>query len=230
MKRFWSEVAAVECDGGWGVTLDGKLLRTPARATLAVPGEALVQAIVAEWAGADTTVDPRAMPLTGLANAAIDRVGPDPARFASDLANYAEADLLCYRAENPAKLVAAQAAEWNPLLAWARRRFDVDFVVTSGIIHVAQPGATVARLGHEVAALDPFRLAGISPLVTIGGSLVAALAVVEEAMALDMIWSAVSLDERWQIEQWGDDAEAVASLAGRRADFQAAARFLALLA
>ena len=229
MKRFWTDVAAVAGDGGWGVTLDGKPLRTPARAALAVPAEALVRGIVAEWAGADTTVDPRAMPLTGLANAAIDRVAPDPARFAADLAKYAEADLLCYRAENPAKLVAAQAAEWDPLLAWARRRFDVDFAVTSGIVHVAQPAATVARLGHAVAALDPFRLAGLSPLVTIGGSLVAALGVVDEAMPIEAIWSAVSLDERWQIEQWGDDAEAVASLANRRADFDAAARFLTLL-
>ena len=229
MKRFWTDVATVAGDGGWGVTLDGKPLRTPARMALAVPGEALVRGIVAEWAGAGATVDPRAMPLTGLANAAIDRVGPDPARVAADLAKYAEADLLCYRAENPAKLVAAQAAEWDPLLAWARRRFDVDFAVTRGIVHVAQPAATVTRLGHAVAALDPFRLAGLSPLVTIGGSLVAALAVVEEAMPVEAIWSAVSLDERWQIEQWGDDAEAVASLAGRRADFEAAARFLALL-
>ncbi|WP_309610819.1 ATP12 family protein [Sphingomonas sp.] len=229
MNRFWTDAAVAASDGGWGVTLDGKPLRTPARAALAVPAEALVRGIVAEWAGADTTVDPRAMPLTGLANAAIDRVAPDPARFAADLAKYAEADLLCYRAENPAKLVAAQAAEWDPLLAWARRRFDVDFAVTSGIIHVAQPTATVVRLGHAVAALDPFRLAGVSPLVTIGGSLVAALAVVEEAMPIEAIWSAVSLVERWQIEQWGDDAEAVAALANRRADFDAAARFLTLL-
>ena len=172
MKRFWREVAAVAGDGGWGVTLDGKPLRTPARAALAVPGEALVQAIVAEWVAADTTVDPRAMPLTGLANAAIDRVAPDPARFAADLAKYAEADLLCYRAEIPAKLVAAQAAEWNPLLAWARRRFDVDFAVTCRD-HSCRPagghgrptgpcggGARSVPAGGIIAAGDDRRIAG----------------------------------------------------------------------
>ena len=119
------------------------------------------------------------MPLTGLANAAVDRVAPDPAAFAAGLARYAEADLACYRAEGPQALVERQSAAWDPLLDWARRRFDVDFRPTSGLVHVPQPPATVDRLGHAVAALDPFRLAGLSPLVTIGGSLVAALAVIE---------------------------------------------------
>ena len=169
------------------------------------------------------------MPLTGLANAASDGVGTDPDAFAAALAQYGETDLLCYRAESPAELAKRQAAEWDPLLAWARRRFDVDFRITAGITHVRQPDATVARLAHAVAALDPFRLAGLSPLVTIGGSLIAALAVAEAAVGPEEGWRAVSLDERWQLENWGSDAEAEAALENRRQDFLAAARFLELL-
>ncbi len=229
MRRFWTAARAVEAEDGWGVELDGRPLKTPSRVALVVPVRDMAEAIAAEWSGAGETVDPRAMPLTGLANAAVDRVAPDPATFAGGLAKYAEADLFCYRAAVPEKLVQRQAAQWDPLLAWARRRFEVDFVVTDAIVHVGQPAATVARLGQAVAVLDAYRLAALSPLVTIGGSLVAALAVVEEAMPLDTIWEAVSLDERWQIEQWGDDDEAVASLANRWTDFEAAARFLSLL-
>jgi chaperone required for assembly of F1-ATPase len=169
------------------------------------------------------------MPLTGLANAAIDRVAPDRQVFADGLARYAEADLLCYRAERPAKLVATQEKAWDPLLGWARRRYDVDFTTTEGIVHVQQPTATVERLAHAVAALDPFRLAGLSPLVTIGGSLVAALAVLEKAVTAEQAWDAVSVDERWQLEQWGEDSEAKQALENRQRDFLAAARFLELL-
>ena len=229
MKRFWKVAAVVAARDDYGIELDGRPLKTPARVALAVPTRDLADAIAAEWNGSGETIDPRTMPLTGLANAAIDRVAPDPATFAAGLARYAEADLFAYRAKGPARLVTQEAAEWDPLLAWARRRFDVDFVITDSILHAPQPPATIARLAHAVAALDPFPLAALSPLVTIGGSLVAALALVEDAAPFDTIWSAVSLDERWQIEQWGDDAEAVASLANRRADYDAAARFIRLL-
>lgn len=229
MKRFWKEARAVPGESGWAVELDGRPLRTPAREALRVPAEALAGAIADEWRRAGGTVEPAAMPLTGLANAAIDRVAPDSDAFAGGLAKYGDSDLFCYRAEAPAALADRQAAAWDPILAWARRRFDVDFCITAGIIHVAQPQATLDRLGHAVAALDPFRLAALSPLVTIGGSLVAALAVVEGAVAAEEAWQAVSLDERWQLEKWGADAEAETALANRRRDFLAAARFVELL-
>ena len=229
MKRFWKEAVVVAEGGGWGVALDGKPLRTPARAALNVPTEALARAIAGEWGDAEQTFNPRMMALTGLANAAIDRVGADRAGFAAHLSRYAEADLACYRAEGPRPLVKRQAAAWDALLAWARRRFDVDFVVTGGLLHVAQPAATVERLAHAVAALDAFRLAGLSPLVTIGGSLVAALALLEHALTPEAAWAAVSVDDEWQREKWGADAEAEAALAGRKRDFLAAARFLELL-
>jgi chaperone required for assembly of F1-ATPase len=229
LRRFWKQAEAVAAKEGWGVELDGKPLRTPGKLQLVVPTEALAQAIATEWNEAGETVDPRVMAMTGLANAAIERVAPDAASFAAGLARYGEADLFCYRAEGPDKLVVRQAAAWDPMLAWARRRFDVDFAITQGINHVPQPAGTAERLGHAVATLTAFQLAALSPLVTIGGSLVAALAVAEGALEPEAVWDAVSVDERWQIETWGDDAEAVASLEGRRRDFLAAARFMALL-
>jgi chaperone required for assembly of F1-ATPase len=229
VKRFW-KAAEVTCEGdGWGISLDGKALRTPTRALLDVPSEALARAIVGEWNDVEGEVDPRALPLTGLANAAVDRVAPDKAAFAAGLSRYAEADLACYRAEGPQALVERQSAAWDGLLEWARRRFDIDFMITSGVMHVPQPPATVDRLGHAVAALDPFRLAGLSPLVTIGGSLVAALAVIEQALTPEKAWEAVVVDERWQLEQWGSDREAEQALEFRRRDFFAAARFVDLL-
>lgn len=229
MKRFWKQSAAVPEESGWSIALDGKKVRTPAGKPLVVPGERLALAIAEEWNHSGETVDPREMPLTGLANAAIDRVTPDPGAFAADLAGYGESDLACYRAETPRELVTRQSKSWDRLLSWARRRFDVDFTTTCGIVHVPQPEATVRRLAHAVAALDPFRLAGLSPLVTIGGSLVAALGVLEGAIDPEEAWRSVTVDEQWQLEQWGSDAEAEAALETRRRGFFSAARFLDLL-
>ena len=229
MKRFWKNAAAVALDRAWTVELDGKPLRTPAREPLAVPTEALARAIAGEWNAAPEEFGSGTMPLTGLANAAIDRVAPDTTAFAAGLAQYGESDLTCYRAETPQALVRQQEEAWDPLLAWGRRRFDVDFRTTCGIIHVAQPDATTARLAHAVAALDAFRLAGLSPLVTIGGSLLAALAVLEGAVTAADAWDAVTVDDRWQLDQWGSDAEAEERLQNRHRDFLSAADFLELL-
>lgn len=229
MKRFWTKAEAVEQDRGWGVELDGKPLRTPARAALIVPTEPLAQAIADEWNAVEATFDPRSMPLTGLANAAIDRVAPDPPAFAKALAQYGESDLTCYRAQAPRGLVSRQQQAWDPLLGWGRRRFDVDFRTTCRIVHVDQPIATTDRLAHAVSALDPFRLAGLAPLVAVGGSLLAALAVLEGAVTPDSAWEAVTVDDRWQLDQWGADTEAEQRLDNRRRDFLAAAAFLKLV-
>ena len=226
MKRFWEAAAVVEVKGGLGITLDGKPLKTPARVALCVPTRPLADAIAAEWNASAETIDPRAMPMTSLTNAAIDRAGNE---IAAGLSKFGESDLTCYRAADPPPLVAKQTEAWDVMLNWARRRYDVDFATCSGIIHVPQPPETICRLGHAVHALDPFRLAALSPLVTISGSLVAGLAVIEQAMPADAIWDAVSIDEQWQLEQWGSDAEAEAMLEARRIEFLAAARFVDLL-
>jgi chaperone required for assembly of F1-ATPase len=220
VKKFWTEVTVT--DGA--VLLDGRPVRTPLRAPLVLPNAALAQAVAAEWRAVGEKIDPRAMPLTGLANAAIDR--PPPAEA---LAVYGESDVLCYRAETPEPLVARQAVEWDPLLGWASARYDIGFAVTAGIVHVPQPAPAVARLAGAVAALGPWERTALLPLVTIGGSLVAALMLAEGAIDPAAAFDACHLDERWQAELWGEDAEATATRAARRADFLSAALFLSLV-
>lgn len=229
MKRFYEEVTVAETEAGFEVLLDGKPIRTPARAPLRLPTRPLADAVAGEWAAQGDTIAPRSMPMTGLANAAIDRVGPERASFAQALGVYGETDLLCYRADAPPPLVRRQSEGWDPLLAWARSRYDVDFAVVRGLMHQEQPASTVERLAAAVAARGGFELAGLSPLVTISGSLVIALALAEGAIDLDTAWSAASLDEVWQAEQWGEDADAARALAARRGEFEAAWRFLTLL-
>jgi chaperone required for assembly of F1-ATPase len=220
MKRFWKDVT-VE-DGG--VLLDGRPVRTPARAALVLSG-VLAEAVADEWRAVEGEVDPRAMPLTGLSNAAIDRAD---AGLAASVAAYAESDLLCYRAEE-ADLAAEEATAWDPLLDWARGRYDVAFAVTSEIIHVPQPVATVERLARAVAALDGFALVGLQQLVTIAGSLVIGLAVLEREIEAGAAFDAAHLDELWQARKWGEDYLATETRAARRHDFLSAARFLSLI-
>jgi chaperone required for assembly of F1-ATPase len=230
MRRFYKEAAvAPAAAGGHALLLDGRPVKTPARHALELPTAALADAVASEWRAQGDTVDPRSMPLTGLANAAIDRVAPDPASFAAGLAAYGETDLLCYRADAPERLVARQSELWDPVLAWARRRFDIELKVVTGIIHEPQPAEAVARLRRAIAARGAFELAALSPLVTVGGSLIIALALVELAIGLDEAWAAAALDDQWQAEQWGQDEEAVLALANRRRDFEAGARLLELL-
>ena len=220
MKRFWTNVAVEGC----GIALDGKPVRTPGRLPLVLPNAVLAEAVAEEWRAVQGEINPRAMPLTGLANAAIERA-PDPAV----LAEYAETDLLCYRAETPPELVAREAEIWDPLLDWARVRYDVAFVVTSGIVHRPQPPETIARLSTAVAALGNWKRTALSPLVTIGGSLVIALMLAGDSITPDAAFDACHLDELWQAETWGEDWMATESRVSRRADFNAAAQFVRLL-
>ena len=225
MKRFWTDVS-VAADRT--ISLDGKPVRTPGRVPLQLPTNLLAEAVAAEWSAVDGEIDPRIMPLTGLANAAIDRVCADPTLFVRGLAVYAESDLLCYRADTPGDLVARQQGAWDPLLDWARSRYDVHIETATGILHRAQPTATLARLGQAVAAFDPFALAALSPIVTIGGSLIAALALAEHAASPEQAWAAITLDEEYQAERWGRDPLAAAGIEARRRDFDAGVRFLFL--
>ena len=226
MKRFWKQV---DVDADRVVRLDDRPVRTPGRTPLALPTPALAQAVAEEWRSVGETVDPRAMPLTGLANAAIDRIAVDPAPFAAGLARYAESDLLCYRADSPPELIARQDAVWNPLLDWARDRYDVHFTLVTGIMHQPQPEATVARLAQAVAALGAFQLAALSPVVTITGSLILALALLEGAADPDAVWTAAHVDEDFQAEQWGEDYLALEAREAKRREFDAAVGFLKAL-
>lgn len=229
MKRFWKEVAVVLEDGGWGIALDGRPVRTPQRAPLAVASAALAEAIAAEWREQGETIDPAAMPMTGLTNAAIDLATPDLTAFAAPVAAYAQSDLFCYRDARDAALQAEQAAAWNPLLAWAEARYDIEFTLTQGVLPVDQPDVTIATLQGAVWAQDAWRITALTPIVTIGGSLVAGLALLENAYEADALWEAVSLDDLYQERRWGADSEAQKARAIHKRDWDNAARFLTLL-
>ena len=229
MKRFWKEVAVVAEGGGWGIALDGRPVRTPQRAPLTVASAALAEAIAAEWHDVGETIDPACMPMTGLANAAIDLATPDLIAFSAPVAAYAESDLLCYRDARDAALQAEQASAWNPLLAWAEARYDIEFALTQGVLPVDQPETTIAVLQRAVLAQDAWRITALTPLVTIGGSLVAGLALLENAFDADVLWQTVSLDDLYQERRWGADGEAQKARAAHKRDWDNAARFLTRL-
>ena len=229
MKRFYSDVAVIAGGPSFEIQLDGRPVRTPARAPLALPNAGLAEAIAEEWRAQGDMVDPRSMPFTSLANGAIDQIEPNRESFAASIARYGESDLLCYRAEGPVELAAREAAAWDPLLDWARQRYDVTFKVTQGIIPVEQPAETLDRLQAAVAAFDAFTLAGLSTLVTLSGSLVCGLAIVEGGHDTGLVWSAAEIDEAWEAEQWGEDAEAAARSARRQAEFVTAQTFCQLV-
>jgi len=225
VKRFWTEVSV---ENG-SILLDGRAVRTPARAPLQLPTTALASAVADEWRAVGEKIDPRAMPLTGFSNAALDKIAGDISSFAAGLATYAETDLLCYRAENPPELAVRQAAIWDPLLTWAQAHYDVAFVVTTGIVHKAQPPETLGRLSAAIAARTAFELAALSPVVSIGGSLVVALMLAESAITPEAAFEATHLDELWQAELWGEEWMAAEARALRRSDFVNSGRMLALL-
>jgi chaperone required for assembly of F1-ATPase len=229
MKRFYT-AATVTGDGPFGVALDGRPLRTPARVHLAVPTRSLAEAIAGEWQAQREKIDPRSLPLSGFANGAIDRVAADHAGFAKRLATYAESELIAYRADGPASLLAAQATAWDPWVEWLARRYDVGLTITTGIMHVAQPPATLIRLHTAFAAFTPFQLAPLDPIVTITGSAVLALAVAEGEIEAQAAYDIAHVDALWQEQQWGRDPLAEKAEAERRADLDSAIRCLRLLA
>lgn len=229
MKRFYETVSVVHQNEGWEIQLDARPVRTPSRAALALPTEALAERIAQEWREQVDTIEPRSMRFTGLANAAIDRIAPEPSTYIADIAQYAESDLFCYRAIEPEPLVARQIATWNPLLDWAEGKYGIEFVVTQGITPIDQPKATLRRLKEAVAEYDAFHLAPLTILTTVGGSLVAALALAEGYKTANDLWPAVSLDELWQEEMWGVDTEAQKARAYKQQEWSEAAAFLQLL-
>jgi chaperone required for assembly of F1-ATPase len=229
MKRVYKSVKTQAVEDGWGVTLDGRPLRTPAKRELRVPSEGLASAIAAEWDAQDPDIRPETMPLTRLATTAIDRTAEKRAEIAADVANYAGTDLVCYRADHPPALAARQEAAWQPLIDWAAGRYDAGLAVTSGIVPITQSQASLKIFAGVVAALDDFRLTAIQAATAACGSLVIALALYERRIDADAAFAASQLDETFQIEAWGEDAEATQRRAALAADIQATARFLHLL-
>jgi chaperone required for assembly of F1-ATPase len=233
-RRFWDRAAVVPVgDGvgdGFGVSLDARPLTTPGGAPLVVPTEALAAAIAAEWDAIEGEIRPEQLPLTRAANSAIDRVPAQREAVVDAIAAYGGADLLCYRAAAPAALADRQAAGWDPWLQWAARTLAAPMVGVTGVMHEPQPPPTLAALRAAVAAHDDFTLVALNELVTLSGSLVLGLAVARGDLDAETAWELSRIDEAWQAEQWGADAEAEALAAGRRSEFLRARRLLDLLA
>lgn len=228
-KRFYTAVAVAERDGAFAVTLDGRGIKTPAKRALAAPTEALAAAVAAEWEAQANHVDPSTMPLTRLLNSALDGVVEHAGDVAAHIAGFASSDLLCYRAETPAGLARRQAEAWDPILDWARETLGAELRVVAGLMPVEQPAEALRAVTRRVEGQDALTLAALHVMTTISGSALIALAHAEDALTLEKAWAAATVDETWQSEQWGRDAEAEAFAARRFADFAAASRCLRLL-
>jgi len=223
-RRFYSQASVEPVDGAFEVRLDGRPVRTPGRAPLALPTMQAAQLIADEFAAQADVMDPTSMPATRLANTAIDGVSQDPQAVLEDILRYAGTDLLCYRAEGPAGLVARQAELWDPVLDWARTALHLRFFLAEGVMHVAQPRETLAVLGAHLARdLDPLRLAALHVMTTLTGSALLAVAVDAGEIDAEAAWRAAHVDEDWNIAQWGEDAETAARRAARWNDMKAAA-------
>lgn len=227
-RRFYKEVSVGE-NAPFQVLLDGRPIKTPKKRALALPTRGLAEAIAEEWRAQAEHINPAHMPLTRFANTAIDAVADTLDEVADDITAYAGSDLVCYRAESPAKLVELQAEHWDPIVAWANETLPAEFRVVFGIVHVAQPNAALAAYARALEPHDAMRLSGLHVITTLTGSALIALALEREWLSPDAAWNSAHVDEDYQISLWGEDSEALARRRGRRAEFDAAVQFLTLL-
>lgn len=228
MKRFYKEAKAAAVAGGWQVQLDGRGVKTAGGNQQVVQSKALAAALAAEWAAQEETIVPASFVLRDMADYAIDVVATDAAAVRTTLLGFAETDTLCYRAEPGEPLHARQLERWEPLLSAAEARDGVQFERISGVIHRAQPPETLARLAQRLEGLDPLALAALNTLTSLAASLVIGLAALEPDADAGALWIAAELEEEWQAELWGRDAEAEERRARRAAAFANAVRFAAL--
>ena len=224
-KRFWKEVSVEAEAEGFAIALDGRRVKTPAKAPLLVPGQAMAEAIAAEWEAQDEGINPETMPCTKSANAAIDKVANQHGEVADMLADYGDSDLLCYRAEAPQELVQRQNETWNPILDWAAQEFGPRLEPRQGLMHRPQDPTSLQVLRRAVHDLSNFQLAAFHDLVSMSGSLILGFAAAKDCRSPDEIWRISRLDEAWQEEQWGRDEEAAEIAELKRQAFLHAKRF-----
>jgi chaperone required for assembly of F1-ATPase len=229
VKRFYKDVAVGTEADGLTVLLDAKPVRTPARHVLILPTQALAEAVAEEWRQQGETLEPQGMRVTRLAITAIDLMPGRRGDAVEEVAGYAGTDLLCYRADHPANLVARQAAAWQPWLDWAEQQHDARLVPASGIMPVAQPEPALRALHAAVERLGDWRLVGLHAATTLLGSLVLGLAFERGAIDSEQAFTTALLDELFEMEQWGEDDEQIRRHARIRADLVAADRYLRLL-
>ena len=227
-KRFWTESAVVETEGGFTVELDGRRVKTPAKAALVLPTRGMADEVVAEWDAQEKVIDPTVMPFTRSANAAIDKVHHQHAEVADMLADYGDSDLLCYRAVHPQELQQRQAEHWDPVLDWAAETLSARLLPVAGVLHQPQSAEALETLRQRVHGLNDFQLAAFHDLVSLSGSLILGFAAAQNRADAEEIWQISRLDEQWQIDQWGHDDEAHAVAETKKAAFLHAKRFFDL--
>lgn len=228
MKRFYRQASVAAVAGGFGIELDGRPVRTPAKAPLVVASRALAEAIAEEWQQQGDEVVTASLGLTSLANAALDVVARRRPEIVREIVNYAGTDLVCYRADHPPALAARQHEAWQPLLDWATSRYDAPLTVTMGVTPVAQPEPSLQALARAVDAYDTMALTALQLATSACGSLIVALALVEGRIDADAAFEVSQLDETFEIEQWGEDPEQTKRRAALKDDIALAARFVAL--
>lgn len=226
MKRFYKNVELVQEDKGCFVTLDDKNIRTPSRQILTLPNRALAQAIADEWRAQIEEIRPADMPLTQLANTAIDRTRPHRIRVIDQVAAYARTDLLCYRAALPPDLARQQAAGWQPLLDWCDSKFGARLAVTTDLAPVEQPENSLLAIYTAIARLDDFSLTGLNAATSISGSVVIGLALLNRRLGAEEAGSLALLDDHYQSDRWGDDPDAAAQRNSVCRDISMAASFM----
>ena len=207
-RRFYKAVEVVVTEAGFAVRLDSRGLRTPGGGDMVLPTHALAEQVAEEWAGQGETLALAAMHATRLANTAIDAIPQARDATAQAIADYAASDLVCYFAVEPAGLLARQQAQWGPILDRAQAQAGLRFVRGAGIIHRPQPDETLARVKSLGLALDDFGLAGLAFGAALFGSAVLAIALHRRWLAGEDAFALSRLDELWQEDQWGIDAEA----------------------
>lgn len=229
IQKFFETVDVVSEDGSFSVRLDTKPIKTPEGSALLLPCQALADHVASEWAAQEDEIKPLTMPLMRLACTAIDKVAPVRAGVIEQLAQYGLSDLLCYRSERPNDLVALQHKQWQPLLDWMAQSMQVPLNVTSGIVHIAQPDDTVEKLTVIIDAYDDFKLAALGEITQLTGSLALGLACIEGRIDGAFAFEASQIDDDWQTEQWGEDAEAVERRNNLEADIKFATQYLEAL-
>ena len=224
-KRFYKVVGVTE---KLEISLDGRIVKTPLKVPLVLATRALANAVAAEWDAQTEFIHPGGMPLTKLANTAVDRATHERASITAEIMAFVGSDMMCYRADKPVSLVPLQNQYWDPVIAWVHETLGVRFATVNSIKHVTQSESAMKAVHAHIDGLDAFTFTAVHNLTTLTGSALLALMIAADAISAEQAWLAANVDEDWQIATWGKDDEAETRRAGRLKEFSACINFVNL--
>ena len=207
-KRFWKNVHVVSSEAGYFIKLDDKILKTPAKKQMMLPTEALAKKVASEWDEQVEEIHPTTMPFTKSANAALDKVSEQFEEVSSLISEYGDTDLLYYRADSPPELQKRQKTGWDPIVKWAENTFKVQINCGTGIVYIPQNEKLFSETRKKINNLSIFELTALYDMVSITGSLILGLAIINGRLSAEEAYQLSRIDEQWQLEQWGEDEEA----------------------